>query len=49
VLFASVLFFSGLAGTFDAIKARIILLVLAAVMIVTGTVIVFSLPQDVGF
>jgi hypothetical protein len=49
VLFASVLFFSGLAGTFDSIKAQVMLLVLAGLMIATGTVIVFSLPQNVGF
>ncbi len=49
VLFASVLFFSGLAGTFDAFKAQVILLVLGGVMIVLGTVIVVTLPQNVGF
>jgi len=49
VLFASVLFFSGLAGTFDAAKAQVMLLVLAGLMIVIGTVIVFSLPQNVGY
>jgi len=49
VLFASVLFFSGLAGTFDAINAQVMLLVLAGLMISAGTVIVFSLPQNVGF
>jgi hypothetical protein len=49
VLFASVLFFSGLAGTFDAIKAQVMLLALAGIMIATGTVIIFSLPQNVGF
>ena len=49
VLFASVLFFSGLAGTFDAFKAQVILLVLAGVMIVAGTAIVVTLPQNVGF
>ncbi len=49
VLFASVLFFSGLAGTFDAFKAQIILLVLAGVMILAGTTIVVTLPQNVGF
>jgi len=49
VLFASVLFFSGLAGTFDSIKAQVMLLVLAGLMISAGTVIVFSLPQNVGF
>jgi hypothetical protein len=49
VLLASVLFFSGLAGTFDAFKAQVMLLVLASLMIVTGALIVFSLPQNVGF
>ncbi len=49
VLFASVLFFSGLAGTFDAFKAQVILLILAGIMIVAGTLIVVTLPQNVGF
>jgi hypothetical protein len=48
VMLASVLFFAGLAGTFDAFRAQIFLLVLAVVMLVTGTIIVFLLPQDVG-
>jgi hypothetical protein len=49
VLFASVLFFSGLAGTFDSFRAQVILLALAGVMLVMGTVIVLSLPQNVAF
>ena len=49
VLLASVLFFSGLAGTFDAFRAQVFLLTLAAVMLVTGLVVMLSLPQDVGF
>ena len=49
VLFASVLFFAGLAGTFDSARAQIFLLVLGGVMLVIGTVIVLTLPQDVGF
>jgi hypothetical protein len=49
VLFASVLFFSGLAGTFDSLRAQVFLLILGAVMLVIGTVIVISLPQNVGF
>ena len=49
VLFASVLFFSGLAGTFDSLRAQVFLLVLGAVMLVIGTIIVITLPQNVGF
>lgn len=49
VLFASVLFFSGLAGTFDSLRAQVFLLVLGALMLVIGTLIVVTLPQDVGF
>ena len=49
VLFASVLFFSGLAGTFDSSRAQAILLVLGGLMFVAGTAVVVSLPQNVGF
>ena len=49
VLFASVLFFSGLAGTFDSLRAQLFLLILGAVMLVVGTIIVITLPQNVGF
>jgi len=49
VLFASVLFFSGLAGTFDSLQAQVLLLVLGAVMLGVGTIIVITLPQNVGF
>ena len=49
VLFASVLFFSGLAGTFDSLRAQAFLLVLGAVMLAIGTIIVITLPQNVGF
>ena len=49
VLLASVLFFAGLAGTFDSVRAQVFLLILGAVMFVVGTVIVISLPQNVGF
>jgi hypothetical protein len=49
VLFASVLFFSGLAGTFDSLRAQVFLLILGAVMLGVGTVIVLTLPQNVGF
>jgi hypothetical protein len=48
VMLASVLFFAGLAGTFDAFRAQMLLLGLAGVMLVAGTIIVFLLPQDVG-
>jgi hypothetical protein len=49
VLLASVLFFAGLAGTFDSLRAQVFLLVLGALMLVIGTIIVVTLPQDVGF
>jgi len=49
VLFASVLFFSGLAGTFDSLRAQLFLLILGAVMLAVGTIIVITLPQNVGF
>ena len=49
VLFASVLFFSGLAGTFDSLRAQLFLLIRGGVMLVVGTVIVVTLPQNVGF
>jgi hypothetical protein len=49
VLFASVLFFSGLAGTFDSLRAQVFLLILGAVMLGVGTIIVITLPQNVGF
>ena len=49
VLFASVLFFSGLAGTFDSLRAQAFLLILGALMLAIGTVIVVTLPQDIGF
>lgn len=49
VLFASVLFFSGLAGTFDSLRAQLFLLILGGVMLLVGTIIVITLPQNVGF
>ena len=49
VLFASVLFFSGLAGTFDSLRAQLFLLILGALMLLVGTIIVVTLPQNVGF
>jgi hypothetical protein len=49
VLFASVLFFAGLAGTFNSVRAQVFLLALGGVMLVIGTIIVVTLPQDVGF
>jgi hypothetical protein len=49
VLFASVLFFSGLAGTFDSLRAQLFLLILGGLMLLIGTVIVVTLPQNVGF
>jgi hypothetical protein len=49
VLFASVLFFAGLAGTFNSIRAQVFLLALGGLMLVIGTIVVVTLPQDVGF
>jgi hypothetical protein len=49
VLFASVLFFSGLAGTFDSLRAQLFLLILGGLMLLVGAVIVVTLPQNVGF
>ena len=49
VLLASVLFFAGLAGTFDSLRAQVFLLILGTVMLVVGTIIVVTLPQSVGF
>jgi hypothetical protein len=49
VLFASVLFFAGLAGTFNSVRAQVFLLALGGVMLVIGTIIVVTLPQDVAF
>jgi hypothetical protein len=49
VLFASVLFFSGLAGTFDSFRAQVFLLILGGLMLLVGAVIVVTLPQNVGF
>jgi hypothetical protein len=48
VLFASVLFFAGLAGTFNSVRAQVFPLALGGVMLVIGTVVVLTLPQDVG-
>jgi hypothetical protein len=49
VLLASVLFFSGLAGTFDSLRAQVFLLILGGIMLAVGTIIVATLPQNVGF
>ena len=48
VLLASVLFFAGLAGTLDSRAPQVILLTLAVVMLVSGTIVVVLLPQNVG-
>jgi lipopolysaccharide/colanic/teichoic acid biosynthesis glycosyltransferase len=40
---------STLAGTFDSLGAQVFLLILGAVMLAVGTVIVLTLPQNVGF
>ena len=49
VLLASVLFFAGLAGTFDSLRAQVLLLSLGAVTFLVGSAIVVTLPQSVGF
>jgi hypothetical protein len=38
-----------LAGTFDSLRAQVFLLILGAVMLAIGTIIVITLPQNVGF
>jgi hypothetical protein len=48
VMLASVLFFAGLAGTFDSLRAQLFLLVLGGLMLLVGSIVVLSLPQDVG-
>jgi hypothetical protein len=47
VLFASALFFSGLAGTFDSLRAQVFLLILGAVMLAIDHR--DHAPQNVGF
>ena len=47
VLLASVLFFAGLAGTLDSRAPQVILLTLAVVLLVSGTIVVVLLPQNV--
>ncbi len=49
VMLASVLFFSGLGGTFDSFRAQIFLLILAGLMLLVGSIVVLSLPQNVGY
>ncbi len=49
VLFASVLFFSGLAGTLDSLKPQVLLLSLGGLMLVGGAIIVVTLPQNLGY
>jgi hypothetical protein len=48
VMLASVLFFAGLAGTFDSFRAQLLLLILAGAMLIGGSIVVITLPQDVG-
>ena len=48
VMLASVLFFSGLAGTLDSRTPQILLLSLAGVMLVAGAVVIAVLPPSVG-
>jgi hypothetical protein len=49
VLFASVLFFAGIANNLDSLRVRQAVLFLAFVTWLSATVIMFSLPQNVGF
>ena len=40
---------SAKAGTFDSLRAQAFLLIFGAVMLAIGTIIVITLPQNVGF
>ncbi|HJS27539.1 MAG TPA: hypothetical protein VJ913_10490 [Actinomycetota bacterium] len=48
VMLASVLFFAGIAGTLDSRTPQILLLSLAGLMLVAGTVVIALLPPNVG-
>jgi hypothetical protein len=49
VLFASVLFFAGIGTKWRSFRLRVSSLALGGIMFVSATVLVFSLPQNVGF
>jgi hypothetical protein len=49
VLFASVLFFAGIGTKWRSFRLRVSSLALGGVMFTSGTIVVFSLPQSVGF
>lgn len=49
VLFASVLFFAGIANNLDSLRVRQGVLALAFITWLSATIIMFSLPQNVGF
>lgn len=49
VLFASILFFAGIAARFRPQRIRWALLSVAVVLFVAGLIVEFSLPQNVGF
>ena len=49
VLFASVLFFAGIGTKWRSFRLRVSSLTLGGVMFVSATILVFSLPQNVGF
>ncbi|MFY1827023.1 hypothetical protein ACN47A_13970 [Myxococcus fulvus] len=49
VLFASVLFFAGVATKLDHASLKFSLLALGVVMLVVGSAYMFSLPQNIGF
>jgi hypothetical protein len=49
VLFATVLFFAGIASHFESVGIKRTMLVLGILMWATAVAIMFSLPQSVGF
>jgi hypothetical protein len=49
VLFASVLFFSGISTKFTSLPIRAVLIGLAVATFIAGASVMFSLPQNVGF
>ncbi len=49
VLFATVLFFAGIASRVQAVNVRRAVLILAVLVWVAATAVMFNLPQNVGF
>jgi hypothetical protein len=49
VLFATVLFFAGIASRVQAVNIRRAVLILAVLVWVAATAVMFTLPQNVGF